>query len=263
MAQNSQLERVKERFTRTAQQFATFSLAKRSAEAEKLIALAAPRGNERALDVACGPGTFTSAFARRVRWMVGLDLTAPLMEQGRAAAEAEGIGNVAWGCGNAAALPFAGGAFDLVTCGYAVHHFGEPAKALAEISRVLRPGGRLALIDLIVPGEESPEAGAANNEIEIVRDASHETTFFATGLRALVEATGLHAVASAEDERKRTFDDWMQIAGWRPGDEAYASTRALMEKHRAGNVSRFHACPLPNGDIEFVQTSLLLVAEKK
>jgi hypothetical protein len=127
---------------------------------------------------------------------------------------------------------------------------------------VLRVGGRLALMDLIVPGEESTAAGAANNEIEIARDASHETTFFAAGLRALVERAGLRMIASEVDERTRTFDDWMQIAGWKQGDDAYAGTRTLMEKYAAGDASRFHARPLPDGDIEFVQTSLLLLAEK-
>jgi ubiquinone/menaquinone biosynthesis C-methylase UbiE len=262
MAQDSQLERVKERFTRTAQQFASFSLAKRSVEAGKLVALAAPRGDERALDVACGPGTFARAFARRVRWIAGVDVATPMMVKGREAATAEGVVNVAWGCGNAARLPFAEATFDLVTCGYAVHHFGQPAGALTEMARVLRAGGRLALMDLIVPGEESVATGAANNEIEIARDASHEATFFAAGLRALAERAGLRMIASEVDERTRTFDDWMQIAGWKRGDDAYARTRALMEKYAAGDASRFHARALPDGDIEFVQTSLLLLAEK-
>jgi ubiquinone/menaquinone biosynthesis C-methylase UbiE len=262
MSDKAQLERVKERFTRTAQQFASFSLAKRSAEAEKLVALAAPRGTERALDVACGPGTFARAFAHRVRWIAGVDLATPMMLRGRAAAAEESIGNLAWSCGNAAALPFADGTFDLVTCGYAVHHFGQPSVSLAEMARVLRRGGKLALMDLIVPGEESAEAGRANNEIEIVRDGSHETTFFAAGLHALIERAGLRVLAREVDERTRQYDEWMQIAGWQPGDEAYARTRALMEKWMAGDLSRFHARPLPDDDIEFVQTSLLLVAEK-
>lgn len=262
MSRDPQLARVQERFTRTAEEFASFSLAKRSAEAEKLMALAAPGGMERALDVACGPGTFARAFARRVRWIAGVDVATPMMVKGREAATAEGIGNMAWSCGNAAALPFADGTFDLVTCGYAVHHFGQPAASLAEMARVLRRGGKLALMDLVVPGEESAEAGRANNEIEIARDASHETTFFAAGLRALVERAGLRVLASEVDQRTRQFNDWMAIAGWRPDDEAYARTRALMEQRMAGDVSRFHARLLPDGDIEFVQTSLLLLAKK-
>ncbi len=258
-----QLDRVRERFTRTAQQFASFSLAKRSAEAEKLVALAAPRGDEAALDLACGPGTFTRAFAPRVRRLTGLDLTPALMAHARAAAAQAGLGHTAFACGTATALPFANRSFDLVTCGYSVHHFGEPAAALREVARVLRAGGRLALMDMIVPGEMSREAGEANNAIERARDASHETTFFAAGLRGLAEAAGLRVAGEQIDERTRSFDDWMQIAGWQRGDVAYQRTRALMEAAIPGDVSRFATRTIPGStDLEFVQTSLLLVAEK-
>ena len=258
----SQLDRVRERFTRTAQQFAKFSLSVRTAEAEKLVSLAAPRGDEQALDLACGPGTFTRAFAPRVRRITGLDLTPALLAQAQAAAAKQGLTNTGFVCGTATALPFVDGSLDLVTCGYSVHHFGEPAAALAEVARVLRRGGKLALMDLIVPGEVDAEAGRVNNEIEIVRDASHENTFFAAELRALVEATGLRALAEQADDRTRGFNDWMQIAGWSVADPAYSRTRELMEESIAGDTSRFHARLLPNGDMEMVQTSLLLIAEK-
>lgn len=259
----SQLERVRERFTRTAQQFASFSLAKRSAEAEKLVALAAPRGDETALDLACGPGTFTCAFAPRVRRITGLDLTPALMAHAQKAAEHAGLANTAFACGTVTALPFADGSLDLVACGYSVHHFGEPAAALHEVARVLRAGGRLALMDMIVPGEVSPEAGEANNAIERVRDASHETTFFAAGLRGLVEAAGLRLAGEQIDERTRSFDDWMQIAGWQRGEGVYQRTRALIEAAMPGDASRFHTRIIPgSADLEFVQTSLLLVAGK-
>ncbi len=263
MPNRSQLDRVRERFTRTAQQFASFSLAKRSAEAEKLVALAAPRGDEAALDLACGPGTFTRAFAPRVRRITGLDLTPALMAHAQAAAAQAGLAHTAFACGNATALPFADDSLDLVTCGYAIHHFGDPVSALGQVARALRSGGKLALIDIIVPGEISRAAGQANNEIERVRDASHETTFFAAGLRGLVEAAGLRVAAEQIDERVRSFDDWMQIAGWQRGDVAYRRTRALMEAAIPGDVSRFHTRSIAGStDLEFVQTSLLLVAEK-
>lgn len=259
----NQLDRVRERFTRTAQQFASFSLAVRAAEAEKLVTLAAPHGDERALDLACGPGTFTRAFAPRVRQITGLDLTPAMLAKAQAATRQQGLANAEFACGTATALPFAGGSVDLVACGYSVHHFGEPAAALKEVARVLRRGGKLALMDLIVPGEVHATAGRANNEIEIARDASHETTFFAGELRGLVEAAGLRVVAEQMDDRTRGFNDWMQIAGWSVADAAYARTRGLMEASIAGDTARFHARLLADGDIEMVQTSLLLVAEKR
>jgi ubiquinone/menaquinone biosynthesis C-methylase UbiE len=266
---HEQLDRVRERFTRTAEQFASFSLATRAEEAALLVRLAAPKGTERALDLACGPGTFTRVLAQHVRAAVALDLTPALMEQARTAIAKAGIKNVAFGCADAMALPLAGASLDLAVCGYSLHHFGDAARAVGELARVVRPGGRVALMDLLAPDE--PERAAANNEIERVRDASHVTTLRAADLRGMVEAAGLRVLEGQVAERPRSFDDWMQIAGWHLGDSAYHATRRLMEASIAGDGAGFHPrlvtadSPSPfaaAGDIEFAQVSLALVAEK-
>jgi ubiquinone/menaquinone biosynthesis C-methylase UbiE len=257
---SEQRDRVRQRFTRTAEQFATFSLSARSAEAAQLVALAAPRGTERALDLACGPGTFTHAFAPRVRSMHGVDITPALLEQARGAAEKAQLVNVTYSTGDAVSLPYANGAFDLVTCAYAIHHFAQPAAAMAEAVRVLRPGGRLALVDIIVPEGADP---AAANAIERARDASHEVTFTAAQLRALLESAGLRVTQQQPGERERSFDDWMQIAGWSPGDSAYAATRRLLETHLARDSSGFAPRRKDaSHDLAFTQHSYFLIAEK-
>jgi ubiquinone/menaquinone biosynthesis C-methylase UbiE len=264
-----QLDLVRERFTRTAEQFASFSLATRAEEAALLVRLAAPSGSERALDLACGPGTFTRVLAQHVRTAVALDLTPALMEQARAALAKAGITNVAFGCADAMSLPLASASLDLAVCGYSLHHFSDAARAVRELARVVRPGGRVALMDLLAPDE--PERAAANNEIERVRDASHVTTFRAADLRGLVESAGLRVREAQVAERPRSFDDWMQIAGWHLGDSAYHATRRMMEASIAGDTAGFRPrvvtaeAPSPvaaAGDIEFVQISLTLVAEK-
>ena len=266
-----QLDRVRERFTRTAQQFASFSLSKRSREAEELLALAAPRGGELAFDLACGPGTFTCAFAPRVRRIVGLDLTAALMEQGRAAARDAGLGNVEFALGDANALPFSGASFDLATCAYGLHHFAAPDAALRELGRVVRRGGRLALADIFVPADSA--VAAANNHIERVRDASHARTLSIGELRAMVEAAGFRVQEQTISERLRQLDDWLRIAGWAPSDAAYAETRRLMAASisstpgvgdTAGFRARWSDAAISTGEreIEFVQVTLLLIAER-
>lgn len=269
MADPNQLDRVRERFTRTAEQFARFSLTTRAEEAELLMQLAAPQETESALDLACGPGTFTCALARGVRWAVALDLTPALMEQARAAARRSGLGNVAFGCANAMALPLADVSLDLAVCGYSLHHFSEPGRAIHELARVVRPGGRVALMDLVAP-EEAGRA-AANNHIERVRDASHCTTLRPADFHALAEAAGLRVREDRLSERWRSFDDWMRIAGWEPGDAAYIETRRLMEAAIPGDTAGFRprvviaAEPSPvaaTGDIEFLQVSLALIAER-
>src|SRR2546425_3249371 len=80
-----QLERIRERFTRTAQSFAQFALGARGEEAERLARMAVPELRDAAgavaLDLACGPGTFTRAFAARVRPVVCLNFTPALGSQ--------------------------------------------------------------------------------------------------------------------------------------------------------------------------------------
>ncbi len=275
-----QRDLVRARFTRTAQQFAKFSLSKRSVEADRLVALAAPRGDELALDLACGPGTFTRAFARAVRAMHGLDITPALLDQARAAAKKENLANCIFECGDAYGLPYPAAKFDLASCAYTLHHLEKPAAAIAELARVVRPGGRIALVDLIVPdGADSHLA----NAIERARDASHTTTLRTHEIHALCTDAGFRVTSSETAERLRSFDDWMQIAGWHAGDPAYAATRRLLVADIPADRSGFHArltltdpchpersAPQAHevkdlsssSDFEFIQTSLFLIAEK-
>ena len=65
-----------------------------------------------------------------------------------------GITNVLLQEGDAAALPFLDESFDLVFCRFAVHHFTEPRRQLAEMARVCRAGGRVVISDLVAPDAE-------------------------------------------------------------------------------------------------------------
>ena len=152
----SQSDLVQERFTRTAGQFASFSHSVRTAEATQLLEMArAQIGVEamrsmRALDVACGPGTFTLVFAPHVRQMAGLDITPAILQKAREAASKENLNQIEWLLGNAEKLPWEDATFDLVTTAYSLHHIADARRAVREIARVLRPGGLLLLLGLLV-----------------------------------------------------------------------------------------------------------------
>jgi SAM-dependent methyltransferase len=100
---------------------------------------------DRVLDVACGPGNFTRDFAEVASegLVVGIDASAPMLE---VAVRDTDEPNVAYLRGDACALPFRDGSFDAVCCFAALYLIEEPMRALAEIVRVLAPGGRVALM---------------------------------------------------------------------------------------------------------------------
>lgn len=281
MNDSAQLSRVRARFTRTAEQFGRFSLSTRNEEAARLVELLLAdfpsAETSTVLDVACGPGTFALALAPRVACAFGLDFTPALLERARGSASASGIVNSNFLIGDANAIPFSAGRFDLVTCAYALHHIDDPSNAVSEIVRVLRPGGRMGLIDIFVP--ENAVAAEAANTIERVRDTSHTRTLAISELRALAEAAGLRIVAAETSARSRSFDDWMLIAGHASDTPAYAEARRLLEGSIAEDAAGFQPRlataedvaanppisknpPVKPGDLLWTQSSFSLIAMK-
>jgi SAM-dependent methyltransferase len=115
-------------------------------EEEHRIALAmlAISPGHRVLDVACGPGNFTRDFAAAGAGpVIGLDASATMLG---VAVRDNALGNVAYVRGDACDMPFRDAGFDGVCCFAALYLIEEPMRALAEIVRVLAPGGRLALM---------------------------------------------------------------------------------------------------------------------
>lgn len=101
------------------------------------------------LDVACGPGNFTRAFAKTVGpegLAIGVDASETMLTRGAADNARSGLGNIALIRGDAVRLPFEDGSFDAVCCFAALHLFADPHDALADMARVLRPGGRIAVM---------------------------------------------------------------------------------------------------------------------
>ena len=106
-----------------------------------------PDGAE-VLEVAPGPGYLAIEMARAGRvHVVGLDASATFVELATAAARESGVG-LEFRVGDAADMPFDAGSFDLVISQAAFKNFARPARALEEIHRVLRPGGRAVIQDM-------------------------------------------------------------------------------------------------------------------
>lgn len=104
----------------------------------------APRRGERILDLATGTGWTSREVARRGATVIGVDIAADLLDAARRRAEEARL-PIGYEVGEAEALPFQDGEFDAVISTFGVMFSGNPEAAAAELARVVRPGGRLAL----------------------------------------------------------------------------------------------------------------------
>jgi demethylmenaquinone methyltransferase/2-methoxy-6-polyprenyl-1,4-benzoquinol methylase len=110
----------------------------------------APRPGQRLIDVAGGTGDIAFRFLTRAPGAsaVVVDLTEPMLVEGRARAEAAAMGGALdWVVGDAMALPFADASFDVYTISFGIRNVTRIETALAEAHRVLRPGGRLMVLE--------------------------------------------------------------------------------------------------------------------
>jgi arsenite methyltransferase len=117
------------------------------------------RRGERLLDVGSGPGTSARLAARELGCLVaGVDYGESAVRGAQRAADAAGLcDQVGFVVGDAGALPFADAEFDAVLCECSLSVFPDKAQALAEIRRVLRRGGRVAISDVVAEPERLPD----------------------------------------------------------------------------------------------------------
>ncbi|WP_417605343.1 bifunctional demethylmenaquinone methyltransferase/2-methoxy-6-polyprenyl-1,4-benzoquinol methylase UbiE [Primorskyibacter flagellatus] len=110
----------------------------------------APRPGQQLLDVAGGTGDIAFRFLKRAGHgqATVLDLTEPMLAEGRKRAEAEAMADsLDWIVGDAMSLPFPDNSFDVYTISFGIRNVTRPQDALAEAFRVLRPGGRLMVLE--------------------------------------------------------------------------------------------------------------------
>jgi ubiquinone/menaquinone biosynthesis C-methylase UbiE len=237
-------EAVQKQFTKTADAFSRYAVRDTPEVLAENVEFIKPQPADLALDVACGPGALVLALAPRVRFARGLDLTEEMIRRARQFQLQRKILNAAFDCGEAEQLPYPDGSFDLVSCQCSLHHMPKPELALKEMVRVVKPKGRLAIIDTL--GPESDRKFELHHRIETLRDPSHHQSLRLTAFLGMFERCGLEIARQSLKRRERPFHHWMLRAGLEPSHPRYREARKLLEESIPGDSAGFS--PQTQGD---------------
>ena len=203
------------------------------------------------LDVAAGTGHAARRLAATARAVVALDATEAMLARGHAQARAEGCDNVVFMRGDAAALPFLDGSFDVVVSRFAAHHFERPEAVVAEMARCTRPQGQVALVDLVA--DDDPAVAKEQNRLERLRDPSHTRTLPPIEIGGVMIEAGLEAVDVATRPLERPLAPWLEQARTPAG--AAGEIRAALDEDIAGRrATGFRPRAGDDGEVWFTQT---------
>ncbi|GAN76816.1 ArsR/SmtB family transcription factor [Acidisphaera rubrifaciens] len=150
---------------------------------QRLLDLLPDHGLGRLLDIGTGTGRLLEVLAPRVAAGLGIDASKAMLALARTRLAGEGLGHCSVRQGDMYRMPLADASFDLVTMHMVLHYAEDPAGAIAEAARVLRPGGRLIIVEL-----------AAHDRADVIERFAHRWSGFSPAqLAALLGANALLA----------------------------------------------------------------------
>ncbi|MEN8149773.1 MAG: class I SAM-dependent methyltransferase [Planctomycetota bacterium] len=212
-------ERVRRFFTERADAYNRSESQRRGRDLLRLLVLLKPTGGETLLDVATGVGHTAIALAPLVKAVVGIDLTPAMEEEFKKNAAKAGVANASFLIGDAEEIEHPDACYEIVTCRRAIHHFTDPAAALAGMARVLVPDGRAGFVDMAAP--ENAEAAALMNGLESARDDSHARALAPTEWRRHLADAGFTVEEEDVLPSRIPWNDWLSpLTPGGPEDEA-------------------------------------------
>jgi len=140
-------------------------------------------------DLGCGEGYLTLEAARWARRVIAVDRSKDVLARGKALAVRRKLRNITWKRGDLEKLPIRDGSIDIALLSQALHHADHPDRALAEAYRILRPGGRLLVLDLREHEEAWVRTRLGDRWLGF-KDAQLEALIKAAGFRKTVVRVG-------------------------------------------------------------------------
>lgn len=209
---------------RVAAAYATSPIHAAGPDLSWLVEALEPASGDRVLDLGCGAGHAGFAVAATGAAVTAVDTSERMLETARLLAEERNLAGYEAVRADVSALPFPAASFDAVVSRYSAHHWPDVALAMRQAARVVRPGGRVVVIDTVAP--EDPALDTLVNTLELLRDPTHGRNLRLDEWRAAFEAAGLEVVSERRWLVVLETVSWfarMQTESWRAD-----AARALM-----------------------------------
>ena len=237
-------DQVADAFGTTAAAYLTSAVHATGADLQALADAVRATPGPTVLDLGCGAGHASFAVAPHAHEVVAYDLAPPMLATVDSAARERGLANIRTCLGPAERLPFDTATFDWIVSRMSAHHWHDVPVALAEMRRVLKPGGRVLMID--IAGHAHPLLDTYLQAAEVLRDASHVRNYRADEWLAMFREAGFDAQVGACWRLPIDFDTW--VARMRTPADSVTGIRALWA--HAPDEVRSHYAVQADGSFE-------------
>lgn len=249
----------KERFGRYAAGYVQSTDHANADELANLVSLVQPAASWQMLDVATGGGHTALAFAPYVAGVIASDVTPQMLAQAEIHIKGQNITNVRYELVDAMHMVFDAGAFDLVTCRIAAHHFSDAGLFVQEAARVLKPGGLF-----LVQDQAMPEDGLAARYIEAfekLRDPSHNRAFSQSEWAGMFSMAGFTVTHVEKIRRHHLFLQWAERQKVTPStiDSLIALALSAPPEVQSWMQPRFMGTP----EAEFYSDHIIILGKKR
>lgn len=255
LSHSSHNDIVNSQFSPQAQAYLASAVHARGEDLARMAGLVGRRPDAIALDMGCGGGHATFRLAPLVGKVVVCDISEAMLGVVAEEAGRRGLGNVVTKQSAAESLPCPNGAFDVAVTRYSAHHWRDVRAGLAQMHRVLKPGGMVIVMDVITPG--MPLLDTWLQSLELLRDPSHVRNASPDEWRTALGAAGFAIGEVAKSRLRLDFTSWVERMKTPPAH--VAAIRSL--QGRAGQEVRDYFAIEDDGS--FTVDTILIAGEKE